>query len=83
MKTVRLVDRSNDANHASPEMALEDVLRDFREGKRKATKAIVITLDSSGDKYEVHWYQAGMKTSEIVALLEYTKADMIGLMNEG
>ena len=46
-------------------------------------KAIVILLWDSGGKYDTRFFQAGMKLSEAVALLEVQKARMTGLMEAG
>lgn len=70
----------NDAKLISPEQCLRDCLENdirkrgaFIEGK----KLIVIGLDDNDDKYSWSFNQAGMSTSEIVALLEICKKQII------
>jgi len=51
---------------------LSDAIKEIDSGKRKNIKAIVIFLDDE-NKYDVGFNQAGMKASEMIALLEITK----------
>lgn len=76
----------DDAKLISPEECLNDCLENdlgkrdaFKEGK----KLIVIALDDNDDKYSWSFNQAGMSASEIVALLEIVKKQIIDQYMEG
>lgn len=68
-------ERENDGTNLTPKDVLLDVLADLETGKVKATKCVVILLDTTeADQYHIRRSQAGMRVSEIVALLEAQKA---------
>lgn len=62
---------------------LEDVVSDIgvRGALKKGSKALVVTLDDTDGKYNVNYYQAGMKMSECLALCEAVKAIFLQNMN--
>lgn len=43
----------------------------------KATRAVIILLNEDNEEYNRVWLQAGMKYSEMIALLEITKQDAL------
>lgn len=67
---VHLATRTNDGTRWTPEDALQSALDDIRSGKRTPTKLAVVMLDDRGDRYNIHFTQAGMRMSEIVVLLD-------------
>lgn len=69
-------------NDVAPTDILEEALRDIREGilTIKPTKALIILLDNSGTTYDTRFYQAGMKASELIALIEYQKQVFFDMM---
>ena len=66
---------TNDSTFVSPEMALNDALGDI--GKRgafeKGKKLLILALDDTDGCYSISFTQAGMKSSEMVALCEIAK----------
>jgi hypothetical protein len=52
--------------------SVKDMLKDALDHDPRFTKGFVILLNDNG-KFDTHCYQAGMKMSEIVALLEIMK----------
>lgn len=74
-KIVKMVDKSDDAGHWSPEDALRSALEDI--GKRgafeKGKKLLVLALDDSDGQYSISFRQAGMRMSECTALCEIAK----------
>ena len=77
MKVINLAQKLQDGTLQTPEMCLQECL-DTDIGKRgafeNAKKIIIIALDDTNDEYSVSWCQAGMKMSEMLALIEITKA---------
>lgn len=61
----------------SPEQVLAEVQRELKENTPPLKKLIVITLNEADGHYDINWRQAGMKISEIIALLELAKHTMI------
>lgn len=59
----------------TPEQALRSTIKDIGEqGALNNTKKILIlTLDDSGDQYQVSFIQSGMKMSECNALCDVAK----------
>ena len=68
-----------DSLDVTPENALRDALA--RAAKEEPDKAFVILLWDEGGKYETGFHNAGLKTSEAVALLEVMKSRLLGLMS--
>ena len=65
---------AEDASRSTPDLILRQGLRDISEGgdRNVYDKGLVILLDTEGGNgYRVSWYNANMKVSEMVALLEY------------
>jgi hypothetical protein len=75
-KIISLAERTKDGTRWTVEDMLEDALNDIRAGRRLCNKAIVVFLDNTGDAYGISYAQAGMKCSEIVALLDIAKTDI-------
>lgn len=73
---IELGNFTDDAKFVSPEMALNDALGDI--GKRgafeKGKKILILALDDTSGSYSISFVQAGMKSSEMVALCEISKA---------
>lgn len=62
-----------DSSPGSVVAMLHEATSDVTAGDRKCQKALLLTLDEDDDRYDVAWYNAGMKGSEIIALLECAK----------
>jgi hypothetical protein len=79
MSVINLCEATGKGTLQSPEGALKDALEDigncgaFKNGK----KLVIICLDDTDGNYDTTWIQAGMKFSEIVALLEIAKRKFI------
>lgn len=70
-----------------PEM-LEEVLEDYRSGKHKHPKAILLLLDDTDledgtPQFTTNYYQAGMKSSQIIGLLAVTLYRINGILEQG
>ena len=66
--TINLATRANDNKFSTPQSMLEDALQDIKSGKETAKKAIVLFLDDENG-YDVGFYAAKMKASEMLALM--------------
>lgn len=67
-----LADKTKDAMQWSVKDMLQDSINDIDEGKYKNKTAILILLDKEEPgEYNTRYCQAGMRASEIVALLAY------------
>ena len=80
-KIVSLGNYSDNALMITPEQCLQDCL-DTDIGKRgafkKGKKLVIIVLDDTDDKnYFTNFCQAGMKYSEMVALMEVMKSYLL------
>ena len=73
----KMVDYTNDAAYVSTEQLIKTCAEEDGELMRTHRKALVIFLDNEGDDYSFHFRNAGLRLSEIVALLEVVKAAMI------
>lgn len=62
--------------------ALEDALACHRE-RGTAVKCLVFTLDDTGPMYNTSYWNAGMKVSEIITLLEIYKARALATLDLG
>ena len=82
---LKLVDHTCDARFWSPLEMLKDAVEDL-EGcpeENDYNKAIIIFLDDSGSDLRVSHAVAGMKRSEIIALLEAMKLKFLrGLIGD-
>lgn len=83
---LKLVEYNQDCRSISVLETLKNAVRDLEEcpEENNFSKAIVIFLnDRDGDDYRTSYAAAGMKRSEIIALLEVTKLQfMRGLIGE-
>lgn len=77
-KVKALFSVKEDARGWTPEEMLKDTVREWEEGKlpMRPNKGIVILLEKR-EGYDTMWRQAGMSDSEIVALLEIVKQEII------
>lgn len=83
-KITQIGDYTNDAMMVSPEGCLRNCLDNeigkngaFKDGK----KLLILCLDDTKKGYDLSFMQAGMKVSEIVALLEIAKSNFIESMD--
>lgn len=76
MTISKMSEKSRSSLHTSPEQALRDGLDEL--GKRGAFKSgkklLILALDDTDGKYDVSFINAGMKSSEVVALCEISKS---------
>ena len=63
----------------TPEMALDAGLEQTK--KEQPSAAMVILLWNEGGSYDTSYYNSGMKTSEMLALLEVAKSRILRLMD--
>lgn len=76
MTISRMSERSKSSLHTSPEDALKDALDElgkrgaFKDGK----KLLILALDDTEGNYNISYINAGMKSSEMVALCDISKS---------
>ncbi len=75
-----LADIHNNGTLDTPLHVLESVKERIESGQESPTKLVVISLDDSSGLYDIKWQQAGMKMSEMLALLEIAKSVVINEM---
>lgn len=68
-KIINMSEKTNDSTFISPEQTLEEALDDLRSGRKNYQKLFIITLDDSDNKYNMGFYSAKLKATEIIALL--------------
>lgn len=76
-------DKQADNTLISPAECCEDAAREIREGERRCTAALVITLDvgPEGDRFDVGYFASNLRSSQKLAVLEATKAIVLRNMN--
>lgn len=72
--------KTGDADAWSPAEMLEDVARMVGRGASDPTEAVVILLRRSGNDYDVARYVSRLSASEVLALLEVAKRDILDTM---
>ena len=80
MKVISMADKSNKATHYSPEQALMDVLsyvKDEESTWSECNKLLIVGLDTTNERYDVDWRNAGIKGSEVLALCDALKARIL------
>ena len=82
-KVVSMAEKMDDARLWTPKQALEDALNDIgvRGAFENGKKILIIALDESDGQYETNYIQAGMSSSECVALCEIAKTIFLREMN--
>lgn len=77
-----MAEASGNAKMHTPEMALKDALKMVgKEGTFKnGTKLMVLALDDRSNNYDLSFIQAGMSSSECVALCEVAKTRFLSHM---
>ena len=82
MKEVaKLSEFSGNGNHRGAVDAVNDHKKELEEGALKGyEKVIIISLNDGNGEYSVKWSQAGLKSSEMLALLEVAKTTILGSM---
>ena len=63
-----------DGSRWTVDQMLADTLSDVREHRKAPTKALVLFLDDSDDKYDVGFVQAGLSMSQAIALIDVAKS---------
>jgi len=72
---ISLADQTDRGDLRSPESMFLEVAADHADdGINDNKKAMAISLDTANGEYNISWYQAGMKCSEMLTMLEVTKA---------
>lgn len=71
--------RENDNDLISPEETLRDALREIESGERQASSLMVLTLDrgEEGEGFNAGWYASRLRSSEMIALMETIKAQLL------
>lgn len=72
--------RAQDNRLLSPVECLRDAMRAIESGDRACDKVLVLTLDTSGDRFGVGYFASQLRGSEILALCEAMKARMLAEM---
>lgn len=72
-KPIRLCDHTANAKTKSIKDCLNDDLECDEGAFENGTKCVVLALDDTTGGYNISWFQAGMKMSELVALLDMAK----------
>lgn len=72
--------KTGNADDWSPADMLEDLARSVRNGSSDPTEAVVILLRRNGEDYDVARYVSRLRASEVVALLEVAKRDVLDTM---
>ena len=75
---VSLGDRTNDARYISVEQMIDVAAKDYAAGELHGGSAILLVLDRGehNDAYAIGFRSAGLKKSEIVALLTVEAAKL-------
>lgn len=83
MKVIDMSAALNNGTLRTPKGALEDAIADIGEhgALKSGKKIIIISLDDTEGQYSANWYQAGMKMSEMLSLLEVAKQIVLQEMN--
>jgi len=77
-KLILLSEETSRGDLRSPTTMLAEALDDHVSGDMADnTKAMVLSLYNKDGEYNVSWYQAGMKCSEMLALLEVAKVKIL------
>lgn len=63
-----------------PADLLRQAADEIERGEEPATSVLVLRLDSDGDSYDTGWWAANLKSSEMIALMEFTKARLLNMM---
>lgn len=79
---ISLADRANSNKLWTPEQMLRAEADRLRDGKRKATKAVILFLDDTDGAYKTGWAVANLRCSESIALLEIMKDPFKELMGQ-
>jgi len=70
---VSLGEKSFDGKRWGVEQMMLNAIGDVNSGAIKPTKALVLFLDDDDGSYDVHFVQAGMSCSQMLALVEVAK----------
>ena len=74
---VNMADHSDSSSLWTPEQMADQVAQDYRSGDRSGTKALVLHLDTTDGQYSVGFTQAGMKATEMIALMRVVEANIL------
>jgi hypothetical protein len=71
--------RENDNAAWSPAECLDNAADEVRSGERLCDRVLILFLDKGPDglEFTVGWQAANMQSSEMIALMEITKARLI------
>ena len=86
MSITNISEKSRSSMTQSPEYILEQALKEVRSNEPrgafgKGKKMLILMLDDTDMKYEISWYNAGMKMSECISLSELAKSKFKEDMN--
>jgi len=81
MSVIPIIGKTQSADSWTPKQMLEDAISDIEnktdQVAAKAKKAFVVFLDDSDGQYATNFYNAGMSHSQIVALIEAMKIQLL------
>lgn len=85
-KVTNISEKSRSSMTQSPEYILEQALAEIRDDDPRGAfangkKMLILMLDDTEQRYEISYYNAGMKMSECVALSEMAKSKFKEDMN--
>ncbi len=80
-EVAKLSEFSGNGNHRGAIDAVNDHKQELEDGRLKGfEKVMIISLDDTDGNYSVKWSQAGLKSSEMLSLLEVAKTTLLGTM---
>lgn len=79
MSPLKLVDKSNDSKHVSPEYILNKTLGEYKDGSITGKKLLILCLDDEDENhtFDIYRRMAGMSAKEAVFVMESVKTDII------
>lgn len=77
-----LADHANDTKYTDMPTMLTQVLEEYDSGDRTAKQGVFISLENDSGEYYTRFCAVGMKCSEVVALMEYMKDEMLRIMKD-
>lgn len=78
MSVLKLVAKTENAIHWSPQDVLEEALREVKSGKIGAQDRLVVISvgPRNSGEFNTHFLQCGMSASDLIMLLEIAKLDV-------
>lgn len=77
-----LAEHANDTKYIDVPTMLTQVREQYEAGERTAKQGVFISLENDEGEYYTRFCCVGMKCSEVIALMEYIKDEMLRIMKE-